>query len=100
MHSIEKVNNGVGRKKLVLAPGAADAAEGLVYLNGNNAPCRCVAGAILGSEKSDIKDPSSAEKQSDDGFWSVAPGCGDVSEGMVRVPAKQKKLASAPHAAI
>jgi len=26
-----------------------------------------------------------AEKQPGEGFWSVAPGCGDISEGMVWV---------------
>jgi len=31
-----------------------------------------------------------AEKQPGEGFWSVAPGCGDISEGMVWVAVIRK----------
>lgn len=61
-----------GRKKmgLVLAAGASDAAEGLVPLDERRAV-------------------PAAEKDAGAGFWSIAPGCNDVSEGMVWVSVKK-----------
>ena len=72
--------------KLVLAPGAADASEGMVCLNDGSVYFRNeAAGALVSGQKSAIDYKTYAEQQPGDGFWSVAPGCGDISEGRVWV---------------
>ena len=87
----DKDQKHVLERKLVLAPGAADASEGLVCLDEDSASC-CKEGAgdPHPCEKSNIEYKNYAEKQPGEGFWSVAPGCGDISEGMVWVAVIQK----------
>ncbi len=87
----DKTQKGTVEMKLVLAPGAADASEGTVYLDEDNALCcKKAAGVSQSGEKSDIEYNIYAEKQPGEGFWSVAPGCGDISEGMVWVAVIRK----------
>lgn len=78
-------------KKLILAPGAADISEGAVCLDEENTlPCKKVAGVFFTGEKS---HNIPGEKHGVVGFWSVAPGSADVSEGMVWVAAMQQNQA-------
>lgn len=87
----DKTQKGTAEMKLVLAPGAADASEGTVYLDEDNALCCKKAAEVLQSgEKSNIEYNIYAEKQPGEGFWSIAPGCGDISEGMVWVAVIRK----------
>lgn len=74
-------------RKLVLAPGAADASEGMVYLDEDSVSCckePCGAKQVS-TEATRIEYISYPEQQPGEGFWSVAPGCGDISEGRVWV---------------
>lgn len=91
MRPEDKTQKGTVEMKLVLAPGAADASEGTVYLDEDNTLCcKKAAGVSQSGEKSDIEYNIYAEKQPGEGFWSVAPGCGDISEGMVWVAVIRK----------
>ena len=86
-----KIQKGAVEMRLVLAPGAADASEGTVYVGEDNTLCcKKAAGVSQSGEKSDIEYNIYAEKQPGEGFWSVAPGCGDISEGMVWVAVIRK----------
>lgn len=86
----ENLERTTGRK-LVLAPGAADASEGLVYLDEDSITC-CPAplGESCSYIKSDLEYECYSEQQPGEGFWSVAPGCGDISEGRVWVAVVRK----------
>ncbi|MHB8058183.1 MAG: hypothetical protein ACYDHC_09855 [Desulfuromonadaceae bacterium] len=77
---------------MVLVPGAADASEGTVYLNENTVFCRKELCEIKRSstETTDMEYVSNPEQQPGEGFWSVAPGCGDISEGRVWVAVVRK----------
>lgn len=71
--------------RLVLAPGAADASEGTVYVAEDTLrPAEIDRKACCGKEE-EVEYKNYAEKQPGEGFWSVKPGCGDISEGMVWV---------------
>ncbi|PNU18667.1 hypothetical protein C2E25_16450 [Geothermobacter hydrogeniphilus] len=72
--------------KFVLAPGCADVSEGMVCLDDENPP----AGNPSPRPAATAGQPACeyqvyAEQQPGEGFWAVAPGCGDISEGMVWV---------------
>ena len=67
-------------RKLVLAPGAADASDGLVY---NVPSCQKAVDDQVLPEITAGEYRTFAEQQPGEGFWSVAPGCGDISEGRV-----------------
>lgn len=78
------------KKIVVLAPGAADISEGALYLEADESlSCQQVgaeslaAEALRGDSKISVAHPDST------GFWSISPGCGDVSEGMVWVPGRE-----------
>jgi hypothetical protein len=80
-------------KKLVLAPGAADASEGTVCVEEVAVPCcqadtgeNCVAG------KPDIEYEYFVDEQPGEGFWAVTPGCADISEGRVWVTVLRKSM--------
>ena len=76
--------------RLVLAPGAADASEGTVYVAEDTLrPAEVDRKACCGKEQ-EVEYNIYAEKQIGEGFWSVAPGCGDISEGMVWVAVIRK----------
>jgi hypothetical protein len=91
MNSEDKTRKSAATMKLVLAPGAADASEGTVCLDEDSASCcKEVAGDSSPCEKSNIEYKNYAEKQPGEGFWSITPGCGDISEGMVWVAVIQK----------
>lgn len=91
MNLKDKNQNAIIEKNLVLAPGASDISEGAVYLNKEHAPaCKNVAGKSLSRENPGIEDTTDAKKLTGEGFWSVAPGCSDISEGMVWVTVTQK----------
>ncbi len=86
-----EIQKGASKMVLVLAPGAADASEGTVWVAEDtlyppeiDRKPRCV-------KKQDVEHKMYAEKQSGEGFWSIAPGCGDISEGMVWVSVIRKK---------
>ena len=86
MRPEDKTQKGVLEMKLVLAPGAADLSEGTVYVDEDNSLWSTEAdGDSHFSKKQDIEHKIYSEKQPGEGFWSVAPGCGDISEGMVWV---------------
>ena len=85
MRSEDKSKKGASKMVLVLAPGAADASEGTVYVTeGTLCPTEIDRKAGCGKEQ-EVEYKLYAEKQPGEGFWSVAPGCGDISEGMVWV---------------
>ena len=72
--------------KLVLAPGAADTSEGMVYLEEGPATCdNAVVGEPFLSEKTAVVYKNYTDQQPGEGFWAAAPGCGDISEGRVWV---------------
>ena len=76
----------VAKINLVLAPGASDASEGTVCVDYDHAHYFTESvGGVVSGEKSDVEYKYYAEQQPGDGFWSVAPGCGDISEGRVWV---------------
>ena len=76
--------------RLVLASGAADASEGMVYVAEDTLrPAEIHRKAYCG-KKEEVEYKIYAEKQPGEGFWSVAPGCGDISEGMVWVAVIRK----------
>lgn len=74
-----KVQEVLLKKIVVLAPGAADISEGALYLCAESLP----AEALRAESKISVAHPDST------GFWSISPGCGDVSEGMVWVPGRE-----------
>ncbi len=43
-----------------------------------------------GKKQQEVEHKMYAEKQPGEGFWSIAPGCGDISEGMVWVSVIRK----------
>lgn len=68
----------------VLAPGASDAAEGTVLVAAE------VAGDATATPARIAVAPAEGcryypEQQPGEGYWAVAPGCADISEGMVWV---------------
>ena len=65
--------------RFVLAPGAADASEWVVYLGKDNVtPSPAPTGESCHCIKSDLEYKSYSEQHPGKGFWSVAPGCGDI----------------------
>lgn len=82
-----KVQEVLLKKIVMLAPGAADISEGALYLEADQLlSCQQVRSESLAAEAfldSKISPSGSA------GFWSISPGCGDVSEGMVWVPGRE-----------
>ncbi len=90
MKSDYKIQKGAVEMRLVLAPGAADASEGMVYVAEDTLrPAEIDRKPCRGKEQ-EVEYKIYAEKQSGEGFWSVAPGCGDISEGMVLVAVIRK----------
>lgn len=80
----------MSKTRLASAPGAADASEGVVYVNEDtHRPAEIDRKPCRGKEQ-EVEYKMYAEKQSGEGFWSVAPGCGDISEGMVWVSVIRK----------
>lgn len=89
--NLKNIVQNVVEKRLVLFPGAADASEGLVCLDGDNSPWGNKSAAeVLAGEKAEVEATTFTEKQSTAGYWAVAPGCADISEGMVWVAALEK----------
>jgi len=85
-----KIQKGASKMRLVLAPGAADASEGTVWVGEDTLrPAEIDRKPCCGKEQ-EVEYKMYAEKQSGEGFWSIAPGCGDISEGMVWVSVIQK----------
>lgn len=90
MRPADKIQKGASKMRLVLAPGAADASEGTVYVAEDTLrPAEIDRKPRCGKEQ-EVECKMYAEKQSGEGFWSVAPGCGDISEGMVWISVKRK----------
>jgi hypothetical protein len=79
-------------KTLVLKPGAADASEGMVPLEEIKAqPQSRPAGAAGASQPADMEYKMFSKQQPGEGYWAVAPGCADISEGRVWVAVVRKK---------
>lgn len=81
---LQKIQSCDTKKLVSLAPGAADISEGVLYLE---------TGHLYKYKRFFVESLTDADFRMDckisvaqpgsEGFWSVAPGCGDVSEGMV-----------------
>ena len=98
MKSEVKVQKVTSNTRLASATGAAGAAEGVVYANrGTLRPAEIDRKTCRGKEQ-EVEYKMYTEKQSGEGFWSVAPGCGDLSEGMVWISVIRKKRVNRPHA--
>jgi len=86
----DKIQKGASKMRLVLALGAADASEGTVYVAEDTlCPAEIDRKPCCG-KKEEVEYNIYAEKQPGEGFWSVAPGCGDFCEGMVWVAVIRK----------
>jgi len=85
-----KVQKGTSNTRLALASGAAGASEGVVYVNKDTLRPAEIDRKTCHGKEQEIEYKTYAEKQSGEGFWSVAPGCGDISEGMVWVSVIRK----------
>ncbi len=91
MRTEDKNKRSAGNRRLVLAPGAADASEGTVYVDDNQAiRFKAAAEKTNAGEKPTVEYKVFTEQQPGAGFWSVAPGCADISEGMVWVAVIRK----------
>ena len=89
MRPEDKIQKGVSKMVLVLAPGAADASEGTVWVDKDTLRSAEIDRKPRCRKKQqEVEHKMYAEKQSGEGFWSIAPGCGDISEGMVWVSNK------------
>ena len=89
MRSEAKIQKGASKMVLVLAPGAADASEGTVWVAEDTLYPPEIVRKPRCATKQEVEYKIYAEKQSGEGFWSIAPGCGDISEGMVWVKTKR-----------
>ena len=95
MRPKDKIQKDASKMVLVLVPGAADASEGTVWVAEDTLrpveidrkPCRR-------KKQQEVEHKMYAEKQPGEGFWSIAPGCGDISEGMVWFSVIRKKQES------
>jgi len=86
-----KIQKGGPKMVLVLAPGAADASEGTVWVAEDTLrPPEIDRKPCCRKKQQEDEYKMYAEKQPGEGFWSIAPGCGDVSEGMVWVSVIRK----------
>ena len=91
MKSEAKIQKGASKMVLVLAPGAADASEGTVWVaEATLYPAETDRNPRCRKKQQEVEHKMYAEKQPGGGFWSIAPGCGDISEGMVWVSVIQK----------
>lgn len=87
----ENNKKGVNDRYLVLAPGAADASEGTVYVDDNQTlRFKAADKNTVSGEKTTVEYKVCTQQQPGEGFWSVAPGCSDISEGMVWVAVIRK----------
>ena len=60
--------------------------EGTVYLDEDCTSCnKEFIGIPVSGEKPGVEYKTYAEQQPSEGFWSIAQGCGDISEGRVWV---------------
>ena len=85
-----EIQKGASKMVLVLAPGAADASEGTVWVDENTLRSAEIDRKPRCKKKQqEVEHKMYAEKQPGEGFWSIAPGCGDISEGMVWVKTKR-----------
>ncbi len=75
--------------RLVLAPEASDVSEGSVYVRASDLET-AGEGVNLDQGEDGVEYSVYSTQQFGEGFWAVAPGCGDVSEGMVWVAVKRK----------
>jgi len=85
-----KIQKGAVEMRLVLAPGAADASEGTVWVAEDTLRPAEIDRKACCCKEQEVEYKMYAEKQPGGGVWSVAPGCGDISEGMVWVAVIRK----------
>ena len=87
----DKIQKGASKMVLVLAPGAADASEGTVWMAEDTLrPAEIDRKPCRRKKEQEVEHKMYAEKQPGEGFWSIVPGCGDISEGMVWVSVIRK----------
>ena len=87
----DKIQKGESKMVLVLAPGAADASEGTVWVTEDTLrPAEIDRKPCRRKKQQEVEHKMYAEKQPGEGYWSIAPGCGDISEGMVWVSVIRK----------
>lgn len=76
-------SKGRSRPRYVLAPGASDPSEGVApdVIHHPVEP----TGGVNKHHDPDMEYREYATRQPGEGFWALAPGAGDISEGMVWV---------------